>query len=385
MQEIFSPAISAIEIERMHDRVYSAAQLETRGITPKKLQMQLLQGKLQRVAPGRYANSEYVDSLSSEARHIFYMVAEAIRKREHPQSHINRMRAEGGDMQHAGPVFAGLSAATLMGLPVWGHWHAGATNPLYEVHMASVCSCLKYMPRARGVARCLITPDALVCSRGFVFTGLPHTIRTLFATRHFMLGFAVLEFALHKISRQAQGSAGVDWLLRQLEGGMQEHPSAKGNRALRLALAIAGSESESVLESYTKLRLAQLGIEYVMQQEVRGSDSRHYRVDFFLPKLGVFLECDGRMKYWLTEGEAAGSEPHSLHRLRLGERRIMQEKLRADAISNATGLRVIRCSARDVASREAFLRWVRGCGLPVMKPAHSQFGRYSRELLRSLL
>lgn len=67
--------------------------------------------------------------------------------------------------------------------------------------------------------------------------------------------------------------------------------------AAREALARADGLAESPKESELRLLLVRIGLAVVAQFWIRTSNGRFYRVDFYLPLLGVILEYDGRVKY----------------------------------------------------------------------------------------
>jgi very-short-patch-repair endonuclease len=67
-------------------------------------------------------------------------------------------------------------------------------------------------------------------------------------------------------------------------------------------------------------------------------DGRTYRLDFAWPELKVWVEVDGRAKYgrWLRPGESPTDA-------------VLREKLREDAIREATGWICIRVTWADLA------------------------------------
>jgi hypothetical protein len=89
------------------------------------------------------------------------------------------------------------------------------------------------------------------------------------------------------------GGFGVADVLRGLPG-TRERGSARG----RLVVAALDIRHESVGESFTAIRLVELGAPTVVpQHEFTTPGGRTDRVDFWLPELGVVIEFDGKQKY----------------------------------------------------------------------------------------
>lgn len=65
----------------------------------------------------------------------------------------------------------------------------------------------------------------------------------------------------------------------------------------RRALELADGLAESPPETSLRMILVSLGHVVIAQHWVRVGDRLHYRVDFYLPELGVVLEYDGGVKY----------------------------------------------------------------------------------------
>lgn len=65
----------------------------------------------------------------------------------------------------------------------------------------------------------------------------------------------------------------------------------------RAALERADGLAESPKATDLRLLLLRLGLTVVAQFWTRTSNGRYYRVDFYLPELGVVIEYDGRLKY----------------------------------------------------------------------------------------
>ena len=89
------------------------------------------------------------------------------------------------------------------------------------------------------------------------------------------------------------GGFGVDDLVASLPAA-GERGSARGP----VVIAALDRRHESVGESFTAIRLVELGAPTVVpQHEFVGSGGRPDRVDFWLPDVGVVIEFDGKQKY----------------------------------------------------------------------------------------
>ncbi len=79
-----------------------------------------------------------------------------------------------------------------------------------------------------------------------------------------------------------------------------------GLSTARHALELADGLAESPGETRLRILLTRLGIRFVAQHWLRTRHGgRFYRVDFYLPDLGVVLEFDGAVKYAGAQGRAA--------------------------------------------------------------------------------
>jgi hypothetical protein len=105
-----------------------------------------------------------------------------------------------------------------------------------------------------------------------------------------------------------------------------------GVRAAREAVALADGLSESVLETRSRLKLAEFGLPAPRLQVRIGNEWGGFlaRVDFYWDELGIVGEADGAMKY-------DGSDPEPLQR----------EKVRQEHLAD-TNLEVIRWGSADL-------------------------------------
>jgi hypothetical protein len=97
-------------------------------------------------------------------------------------------------------------------------------------------------------------------------------------------------------------------------------------------LAALDARHESVGESFTAVRLVQLGVTDIEPQRVlRHGDGRTSRVELWLPGLDVVVEFDGRQKY-RDPAMTGGTDPAEI---------LWQEKLREDRIRALPEVRAV--------------------------------------------
>ncbi|PZE85066.1 hypothetical protein DEI91_06380 [Curtobacterium sp. MCBD17_032] len=134
-------------------------------------------------------------------------------------------------------------------------------------------------------------------------------------------------------------------------------PPARGSRRARLVAAALDARHESVGESYTAIRLVELGVgPLAPQHEFRLPDGSIRRVDFWIPSLGVVLEFDGRQKY-VDPTMLAGRD---------GAQVLWQEKIREDQLRALPQVRtVIRVTWWHLADPERLRTLFRQHGITI--------------------
>ncbi len=215
------------------------------------------------------------------------------------------------------------SAAALHGLPLWGsllervsitrpdgghgersrHLHAWQV-PLAEVEVATLGDV-----RVTSIERTAVD----------VSLSLPYE-----------RAVAVLDAALH---------AGADPAL--MDGIMRAASGRRGVRTARAALVFADGLAESVGESISRVRMAEVGLPVPTLQFTVLDQLRHFvaRTDFCWRDRLVVGEFDGAIKYTGTPAQVANA--------------VMAEKRREQAIRDA-GWWVVRWGWADLANRTAF-------------------------------
>ncbi|PYY50159.1 hypothetical protein [Curtobacterium sp. MCBD17_023] len=114
--------------------------------------------------------------------------------------------------------------------------------------------------------------------------------------------------------------------------GALPRPPEHGSRRARTVGAALDPRHESVGESFTAVRLVELGdVDVEPQHEFRHPDGGMSRVDFWLPRLGVVIEFDGRQKY-RDPSMTGGADPADV---------LWREKLREDRIRALPEVRAV--------------------------------------------
>lgn len=214
------------------------------------------------------------------------------------------------------------SAAVLHGLPVW-------PSLLERVSLTRPDGGHGTRTRQLHVRLAPLLPAEVVELDGYRVTCLERTAVDVARMLDFERAVAVLDAALH---------AGADpALVRDIALAAANR---RGARVARRALDFADRRSESVGESISRVRMAQVGLPVpVLQLEVVDAGVWIARVDFAWPEWGVVGEFDGKVKY------SGGAEAAAAA--------IMLEKRRQQAIEDA-GWIVVRWTWSDLQDLRTF-------------------------------
>lgn len=339
-------------IESAEAELRSTAALARDGLSRRGITAGVASGRLIRVRPGWYASGEYWRSVRPELQHIVAIVAAQL--------------ATCHTLQ-----FSHRSAATLHGLPVWSEWiSAGDSrgpNDPKRVHLlvppgagnAQNGIAVRHR-RPKGVG----SPSVL---HGISATSPARTLCDLAASESFLISLACADAQLREAARARRTIDTAAWngWREELKRTIQGSSIQSGRRAARALGAIAHPGLDSPLESISRLRFLQLGINVEMQVPVRSEHGGTYYLDFLLQGLGFFGESDGKGKY-LHDGFRAG---------KTAEEVIYEEKIRRDWIEGSTGLRGIRWGAAHTITRGRFAVRLRNFGVPVRGSPTLAFGR----------
>jgi hypothetical protein len=231
-----------------------------------------------------------------------------------PGGHRGRILAVHRQLR-ANHVFSHDSAATLWGLALWREpdrvhviqgYRAGATA-------------------ARDIARHHDRVDHVVELDGIPATDLTRTVVDCLTTMSPLAGLVLADSALR---RNVSTAAVLEALERR------RRPNGRARARMLLALADRGAESP--WESWLRYSALRLGLPRPQTQVLVRTRLGPFRVDVGWPEHGVLAEFDGRVKHFAgTSGPRYGTES------------MFEEKRREDAITEATGIRLLRFTARD--------------------------------------
>ncbi len=306
--------------------IIRTAELLGNGVTTRGIGVAVRRGILTRIYRGAYVNAAAWNTLSPELKYglLVRAVSEAS-KRPLVLSHH--------------------SAAVLHGLPLVSRWPA-------VVHALT--------PDARGgSSRAFVRthsapPDpSTIAIDGMLVTSLRRTVVDLAASCDFVDGVSVVDAHLRRPpgTRSAEDSeAKRDALLRELEAVSPTRGAAKARRAIEFG----DPRSESVGESLSRARMAELGFEVPEVQVGFPTGSANYVVDFYWRSAHLIGEFDGRAKY--SRSDLTGGKPP--------EEIVWREKRREDSIRASSHARFLRWTWSSASNRVEFAHFLASQGVP---------------------
>lgn len=253
-------------------------------------------GLLVRVVEGVYTDSVTWRGLTPVARHLLTIRAIAPQLRQ-------------------GSVLSHRSAALVHGWPL-------ITLPPDRVHVrdpaATKTEHRAHLVRHPAAADSVPAPQSFA---GVAVTSVVQTALDLTTT----LDPAVAAVAIdHAVRRREMSVAEFTAVL----------PSGRRRGAARARMIVASLDPahESAGESYTSIRMVELGLPTPRVQHVfRHADGTSDRVDFWLPELGVVVEFDGKQKY-ADPALLDGREPGDV---------VWREKIREDRLRSQPDVRTV--------------------------------------------
>jgi len=285
------------------------------GYSDRAIKRKLDAGEWKRVRAGAYVAGELWRELSEADRHR--VRARAVLRTSHPET-----------------VLSHVSAALEHGAPVWG-------IDLTEVHVTRTDG--KSRRREAGVVHHRgKLDDEHVVTRGDVRATAP--LRTAFE----ITTITGVEQALVTVDRLLRLAAPDPEELKDLRHEARHWPNSL---ASEVVFRLADPRRESAAES----RAAYLCWDQRLprpepQVPICDEAGREIgRVDFAWPGLGVFMEVDGRAKYWIYRREGESLEDY-----------LMREKRREEQICMLTGWVCIRITWSDLATPRSTARRIRG-------------------------
>jgi len=212
-----------------------------------------------------------------------------------------RARVHAVQLTWRDPVFCLESAASLLGLPVFGEPH--------HVHVLARGS--KTITRGRITAHAFQDRRDLISDAGLSATSAADTVLDLGRVLPPAFGLAVADAALH------DGRLGDSVV--QLQRHAIAQAARRGQRQLDWILSSADASSESVHESVSRAVIGWLGYQRPELQTWFHYEGAHDRADFYWRNARVIGEADGFGKY--DAADAGGSKS-----------RLIAEKLREDRL-----------------------------------------------------
>lgn len=339
--------------------VLDRAGLVRAGVSERSIPEAVRSGVLRRLRAGWYIDAVAWNRASDRTRHLAATLAAS---RAHTRERTGSA--------HAGPgqLLSHRSAATLHGLPVWSRW-IRAGSPIADpalVHETVPPGSRNGSAASTKRHRSPIGGAEVARVEGFRCTALQRTVFDLARTEPFAVALACADESLRRTARNGYrvDHEGWDAWRRALLERAAQLPRGRGVRAVRALAALAHPLADSPLESVSRLRLLQLGIDAELQFPVPAEDGGTLRLDFRFAGLGLFGECDGRAKY-SDEGLRQG---------RTAEDISYAEKLRYDWICGSTGMRGVRWGAAQAVSAERLADRLRAFRVPVPGTATGRYG-----------
>lgn len=351
----------------------TAAEVHAEGVSRRSLRTLVERGDLRRIRPGFYVAGDQWGALRIDQQHVVAILA--------------------AQTAAASPlVFSHRSAATLMGAPVWSSWLERLAKRPQETKLGQrpyiapdplVPHISVTSPHAAPNSRSLVRHRALSAPAVFLphaaisCTTLARTAADLARSEPMVIALACVDALLHRafaVGNEVDVASVQQWRA-EVHEILESAPRAPGNVPLRALLALADPGAGSPLESVSRLRMLQLGVEFESQRRVRGREGRWWYVDFWFPSAGMFGECDGRVKY--TDRKMRGN--------RTAEEVLYAEKRRQEWIEGSTRSRGVRWGAAETSSRESFARMCHDFGIPYLgRPLPGLDERVNQLLLKRL-
>lgn len=344
---------SARSVSRAEALLIDADELARRGISSRGIADRVASGELTRVRRGWYAETAV---LTASPPHVQQLASMLAAQREARRA----------------VLFGHRSAATAHGLPVWSAWlrtterrgarvpRTGSARSLRQVlstdQIVSPGFRASRTPNVRYHQSVIPDSDRVEIA-GFPVTSSDRTLFDIARSEPFSVALACADQYLRDAFRagpHVDEERWRDWraaFSERIEGAT----GVPGIRRVRALAALADPRADSPLESVSRLRLTQLGIDVEPQYAVASERATTYFIDFWFLDAPFFGECDGKSKYTnagLRDGRSA-------------EDVLYREKRRQDWIAGTTGRRAVRWGAADVVTTSALRRRLTAFGVPV--------------------
>ncbi|GAB2554240.1 hypothetical protein GCM10027033_09520 [Leucobacter ruminantium] len=309
------------------------------GSTDRRIRREVDRRALHLITRGWYVAGDLWKTLTPRSKHLLLLLAVAA-------------------VAETAPVFSFASAAAVHGLPLHG-LQLDRAHVLVGTHRRSASTG----PVKRHTSP--FRPEEVVCFAGLACTDLVRTAVDVARSASYESGLLCADAALRRMVLHEPWSVSV--LRESMRERLERLPRSHGKRRALRVLAHASAQSESALESLTRLQLERLGFTVLQQVRVVGPRGEELRVDLELVGFGVFVEADGKQKY-LDAG---------MRGERTVEEMLLDEKRREDWVRGVTAYRVIRLGWEDVRSPGALATRLRAFGI---EPPRSPDAAPLREL-----
>lgn len=288
------------------------------GLTERDIRALIDAGALKRVRRGWYVTTQEWEGLWSEGRHLLQIVA----------LHLSSASP--------GPVFVGVSAAVLHGLPLYRH----APRHLH-VHLPGAShSHLRFGVAHHHVG---LAAEDVEEIGGIRCSSLDRTILDVACSLPEEAALSCADAALREIAvvGQVQDADRAErW--RFGLGQRAERLHVRGVRRARRIIAFADGRAQRPGESVSRLQLSRLGFTRYELQVPVVADGKQYWMDFAFPGARRFGEFDGRGKY-LDDGLRGELTADDV---------VMAEKAREDAVRGVTGWGFARWGSEHIVTAE---------------------------------
>ncbi|MCS3429381.1 hypothetical protein [Leucobacter aridicollis] len=357
---------SSRQLDAVAAELLRATDLRRAGTSAHAIAAAVRSSSLVRLRQGWYVRGGFWETATVETRHVAALLA----------AHGSAVRP---------PVFSHGSAAVLHGFPALSRWlrdagrrqtpaGPGASSLVVEV---TVPRTRPASPSATIVRhRADLAANDVETFEGFRRTTAARTLADLARAWPFTVALASADAHLRDIARV--GRLIDDATVRDWRDGMLRRAASlrgrPGGRAVEAVAVLADPRADSPLESLSRMRFAELGVDVDLQVAVRGAGRAPAYLDFKLTGSQFWGEADGKQKY----SDAA------LRHDKTPAEVVLAEKRRADWISGTTGLRPIRWGSAEAFSRERFGAHLAAHGVQVPGRPSERWGPRVAEFLRGL-
>lgn len=358
---------ASVDLPGAAQHLLSVGELRSRGLNHRAISSHIASGKLLRLRRGWYVSRNSWDRASKPAQHLVAIAA---------------AQADASGVC----VFSHRSAATLLGLPVWSEWLQRInerptarriellnTSAVHVITRRSATSTSSPLLRRH---RMDLAVEEIVTDGGLRHTSADRTLMDLARSESFGLALVCADILLERmfVFRGQVDEAG----LRSWREGMlhyaEQLSGSPGVRAIRALARVADPRSGSPLETMSRLRLMQIGIDVDLQTRVTSKIAGNFYLDFVFRGMDIFGEVDGKVKY-TDASMRKGLSPEEI---------VYREKERQDLIAGSTRMRGVRWGASAIETASLFRERMEAFGVEVPGTPTTRFGLETADFLGSL-